>query len=190
MTWRAGPLRSGIVLVAGALLVLLAACGVPPEVPPPAPAVAAPGGRVVPASVRIPALGVDEREVQRLGVAADGTAEVPQDFARVGWFDPSVARPGPTVLLGHVDSRSGPAVFFRLRDLRPGDLVEVGRADGSVARYAVERIEQVAKDAFPTFAVFGATPDDVVRLVTCAGDFDRGARSYTDNLVVHATRVR
>jgi sortase (surface protein transpeptidase) len=190
VTWLAGPLRSGVVLVAGALLVLLAGCGaLPPAVPPPVPA-AAPEGRVVPASVRIPAIGVDEREVQRLGVATDGTAEVPQDHARVGWFDPSAARPGPTVLLGHVDSRRGPAVFFRLRDLRPGDLVEVGRSDGSVARYAVERTGQVAKDAFPTFAVFGASPDDVLRLVTCAGDFDRGARSYTDNLVVHATRAR
>lgn len=189
MTWFVGPLRSGCVLVAGALLVLLAGCGAPPPaVPPPAPAAAAPEGRVVPTSVRIPAIGVDEREVQRLGVAPDGTAEVPQDYARVGWFDPSVARPGPTVLLGHVDSRSGPAVFFRLRDLRPGDVIELDRSDGSPARYAVERVEQVAKDAFPTFAVFGATPDDVLRLVTCAGDFDRGARSYTDNLVVHAIR--
>jgi sortase (surface protein transpeptidase) len=93
------------------------------------------------------------------------------------------------VLLGHVDSRDGPAVFYRLRDLRPGDVVEVGTTDGGVTRYAVERTEQVAKDAFPTFAVFGATADDVLRLVTCAGTFDRGARSYTDNLVVHARRV-
>jgi sortase (surface protein transpeptidase) len=93
------------------------------------------------------------------------------------------------VLLGHVDSRSGPAVFYRLRELRPGDVVEVTAADGRLARYAVERTEQVPKDRFPTFAVFGASPDDVLRLVTCAGEFDRGARSYTDNLVVHARRT-
>jgi sortase (surface protein transpeptidase) len=93
------------------------------------------------------------------------------------------------VLLGHVDSRDGPAVFYRLRDLGPGEVVEVTTGDGTVARYAVDRTEQVPKDAFPTFAVFGATADDVLRLVTCAGDFDRGERSYTDNLVVHATRI-
>lgn len=93
------------------------------------------------------------------------------------------------MLLGHVDSRSGPAVFYRLRELRPGDVVEVGRADGTLARYAVTRSEQVAKDRFPTFAVFGATRDDVLRLVTCSGTFDRGARSYTDNLVVHTVRI-
>ena len=79
-------------------------------------------------------------------------------------------------------------MFHRLRDLRPGDVVEIGTADG-VVRYAVERTEQVPKDSFPTFAVFGASTDDVLRMVTCTGEFDRGARSYTDNLVVHARRV-
>ncbi|MDD7963716.1 class F sortase [Actinomycetospora lemnae] len=150
--------------------------------------------RVLPASVRVPAIGVDEDVVVPLGVAPDGTVEVPQDYARIGWFDPTRGVPvpgarGPTVLLGHVDSRTGPAVFHRLRDLRPGDGIEVGTAGGGVARYVVERTEQVAKDRFPTFVVFGATPDDVLRLVTCAGAFDRDARSYTDNLVVHARRA-
>jgi Sortase domain len=194
-------------LVLGAVL-LLAGCagsGVVPETAPPSPLMTTDErtvpGAVVPTSVRVPAIDVDEPALLGLGVAPDGTAEVPQDFERVGWFDRTLAAQragaaaadvpvptgrGPTVLLGHVDSRAGPAVFFRLRDLRPGDVVEVGRSDGSVARYAVERTEQVAKDAFPTFAVFGATATDVLRLVTCAGDFDRGARSYIDNLVVHA----
>lgn len=151
-----------------------------------APTPAAEPGRVVPTSVRIGAIGVDESALPRLGIAPDGSAEVPRDYARVGWFDRGVAGPGPTVLLGHVDSRSGPAVFYRLRDLRPGDVIEVGRSDGSLGRYAVERSRQVPKDRFPTFDVFGAAPGDVLRLVTCAGEFDRGARSYTDNLVVHA----
>ncbi|MEJ2864231.1 class F sortase [Actinomycetospora flava] len=196
-----------LALVLAGIVLLLAGCAGTPDGP--GRAAVSSGERpaaagVVPVSLRVPAIGVDEREVLSLGVAPDGTAEVPQDFARVGWFDRTlsawrrgatpadVAIPagrGPTVLLGHVDSRRGPAVFFRLRDLRPGDVVEVGRSDGSVARYAVERTEQVAKDVFPTFAVFGATATDVLRLVTCAGDFDRGERSYTDNLVVHATRV-
>ena len=143
-----------------------------------------------PAAVAIPAIGV-RSDLLALGIAPDGGAEVPDDFARAGWFSGG-GRPGgrgPTVLLGHVDSTDGPAAFYRLRDLRPGDRIEVTTADGTVALYAVERTEQVAKDAFPTFAVFGATPDDVLRLVTCAGEFDRGARSYTDNLVVHAVRV-
>lgn len=162
-----------------------------PAAPGPAPAAAGP---TTPVSVRVPAIGVARDDVQRLSLAADGSAEVPTDFARVGWFaggptQGSGQARGPTVLLGHVDSRSGPAVFYRLRELRPGDVVVLGRADGSLARYAVTRSEQVPKDRFPTFAVFGATRDDVLRLVTCSGRFDRGARSYTDNLVVHTERI-
>jgi hypothetical protein len=206
---RPGPRIPGVTALVGVLLMLPACAGEgPPRGADPVPQVAA-GDRavpdaVVPVSVRVPAIGVDEPAVVALGLAPDGTAEVPQDFGRVGWFDRTLAARragttpadvaipagrGPTVLLGHVDSRRGPAVFFRLRDLRPGDVVELGRSDGSVARYAVQRTEQVAKDAFPTFAVFGATATDVLRLVTCAGDFDRGARSYTDNLVVQAVRL-
>ena len=143
-----------------------------------------------PAAVSIPAIGV-QRDLVDLGVAADGTAEVPSDYDDAGWFAGG-GRPGsrgPTVLLGHVDSTAGPAVFADLPLLVPGDVVEVTVADGSVARYAVTGTEQVPKDAFPTAAVFGATTSDVLRLVTCTGDFDRGARSYVDNLVVTAERV-
>ena len=142
-----------------------------------------------PVAVSIPAIGVRDVLLE-LGVRADGTAEVPTDFDRVGWFTGG-GRPGargPTVLLGHVDSTAGPAVFSDLRDLGPGDVVELTVADGSVARYEVVGTEQFPKDEIPTAAVFGTTADDVLRLVTCTGAFDRGARSYVDNLVVTAVR--
>ncbi|WP_224393025.1 sortase domain-bontaining protein [Pseudonocardia sp. ICBG1293] len=186
--------RPGASLLPGvvALVFLLVGCAAPPAAPAPAvpaaPSVTGAPAEVpagAPASLRIPAIGVDESMLLRLGVAEDGTAEVPQDYDRVGWFDRG-SGPAPTVLLGHVDSRDGPAVFIDLRDLAPGDVIEVGRVDGSVDRYAVERTEQMPKDAFPTFAVFGGASSDQLRLVTCAGDFDRGARSYRDNMVVHA----
>ena len=181
-----------------------AACGAPPAAPAPAaPGTPAPTGSpgsvteipvdpapAEPTAMAIPAIGVSS-ELLHLGLTPDGAAEVPEDFALAGWFREG-GRPGgrgPTVLLGHVDSQDGPAVFFRLRDLNPGDVVEVTTGDGQVARYAVERTEQVPKDEFPTFAVFGATAQDVLRLVTCAGEFDRGARSYVDNFVVHANRL-
>jgi len=161
----------------------------PLTVPGPA-AVVDPADVPAPVSVAIPAIGVVSA-LPELGVAPDGTAEVPVDFDLAGWFSGG-GRPGsrgPTVLLGHVDSTAGPAVFYALRELVPGNVVEVTVADGSTARYAVTGAEQFAKDEFPTAAVFGATTDDVIRLVTCTGAFDRGARSYVDNLVVTAERL-
>jgi sortase (surface protein transpeptidase) len=93
---------------------------------------------------------------------------------------------GPAVIAGHVDSRTGPAVFYRLRDLRPGDQIRVVRADGSHVRFVVEGAGSHPKDGFPTGAVFGPVPGAALRLITCAGDFDRARGSYRDNLVVFA----
>lgn len=185
-------------------LAALTACGgaargpaaiAPSPVPPSAPALddavpTDPAGVPEPTAVAIPAIGVASPLLD-LGITADGSAEVPEQYELAGWFEGG-GRPGsrgPTVLLGHVDSTAGPAVFSDLRSLRPGDLVEVTVADGTVALYAVTGTERFAKDAFPTAAVFGATTGDVLRLVTCTGEFDRGARSYTDNLVVTAERT-
>jgi sortase (surface protein transpeptidase) len=162
----------------------------PGPVPQPVPAVVDPSSVPAPVAVSVPALGLTEQLVD-LGIATDGTAEVPTDYDRVGWFTGG-GRPGargPTVLMGHVDSTDGPAVFFALRDLVAGDVVEVTVADGSAARYAVTGTSQVPKGQFPTAAVFGATADDVLRLITCTGAFDAGDRSYTDNLVVTAERL-
>lgn len=154
------------------------------------PLVLEPSDVPAPTALGISSIGV-ATELLVLGLAADGTAAVPEDFARAGWFAPG-GRPGargPTVLMGHVDSATGPAVFADLHELRAGDTVEVTVADGTVALYVVTGTEQVAKSTFPTTAVFGATTQDVLRLITCSGGFDRDASSYLDNLVVSAVRV-
>ena len=85
--------------------------------------------------------------------------EVPVDPAEPGWFSPGAApgQFGPAVIAGHVDGGGGPAVFYRLGELRPGAAVEVGREDGSTARFVVDKVERYAKDAFPTVAVYGDT---------------------------------
>ena len=90
------------------------------------------------------------------------------------------------MLAGHVDSTGGPAVFFRLRDVRPAIPSLVTRADGSTVRFTVTRVARYAKTAFPTAEVYGPTPGAELRLITCGGDFDRAARSYRDNVVVYA----
>jgi sortase (surface protein transpeptidase) len=144
-----------------------------------------------PVRVEIPAIGVSSPLV-RLGLNRDRTMEVPDDFQVAGWFTggPEPGQLGPAVIAGHVDSRTGPAVFHRLHEVRPGDELRVVRADHLVVRFEVDSLARYAKQALPTEAVYGATTAPVLRLITCAGSFDQASRSYRDNLVVSATRVR
>lgn len=161
-------------------------------------AVPGPGTRAVPVidpasrPVRLTAasVGIDTSLID-LGVAADGTLQVPADYTQAGWLDvsPPPGARGPAVLAGHVDSTTGPAVFYRLRELKVGALVSVARADGSTVAFRVDGVQQYAKDAFPTAAVYGPVPGPVLRLITCGGVFDRGTGHYRDNTVVYATAV-
>jgi sortase (surface protein transpeptidase) len=141
----------------------------------------------VPVRIEIPRIGVSSPLV-RLGKAADGTVQVPP-FERAGWYEPGTrpGDPGSAVILGHVDNKSGPAVFYRLRELRRGDEVDVKRADGSVVRFVVQRTEQYPKKRFPTDKVYYPTLSPALRLVTCGGEFDRGWGHYLSNVIVFAT---
>jgi sortase (surface protein transpeptidase) len=153
------------------------------------PARAAPAETQVadPARVRIPAIDVDAA-VLPLAVDGQGVLPPPSTNVDTGWWraGPEPGEAGPAVIVGHVDGREGPAVFFRLRQLAPGDEIAVDRVDGSTAVFTVERVEHHAKDTFPTEAVYGRTPDARLRLVTCGGEFDRSTRHYIDNVVVFA----
>ncbi len=140
-----------------------------------------------PVRLRIAVAGIDTG-LQRLGRAADDTVEVPTDYGVAGWYGdgPAPGEPGPAVILGHVDSVRGPAVFSRLAALTPGTEVDVDRADGSTVAFRVTGVETVAKSGFPTEQVYGPTLQSSLRLVTCGGTFDRSARSYRDNVIVFA----
>ena len=154
----------------------------------PAEAEAEAEGPAPPERVSIPALGLDEALID-LGIADTGELEVPEDPDRVGWFTGG-GRPGgtgPTVIVGHVDSTTGPAVFARLPELGPGDEVEVESADGTRTTYVVDDARDVPQQPFPTEQVFGVTPDDTLRLITCTGPYDREGGRYTENRIVTAT---
>jgi sortase (surface protein transpeptidase) len=144
----------------------------------------------LPVRLQIPEIGVSTPLV-RLGRLPDGSIQVPRAWDRAGWYDegPRPGQPGPAVILGHVDSKSGPAVFYRLRDLRPGDMVRVGLSDGRILVFQVQRVERYPKDKFPTEAVYFPTLNRELRLITCGGDFDYARHSYVDNIVVYATLV-
>src|SRR5919206_2479039 len=138
-----------------------------------------------PVRIEIRAIGVSA-PVDPLGLNPDGTMQVPEDFARTGYYTgrPVPGEVGPSVVVGHVDSRRGPAVFYHLGRLQPGAEVVVHRADHSVVTFVVERSKQVPKSEFPTDEVYGPTPGPTLRLVTCGGSFDRRSGHYRDNTIV------
>ncbi len=170
-----------------------AAAPVPSDLPPepraPAREAMAPTVRPAPTSghIVIPAIGVDARLIP-LGRASDGTLEVPKDWGVAGWFagGPFPGEPGPAVVVGHVDSTSGPAVFYRLRELRRGDVIVVSAEGRGRSRFRIVSSEWFAKSAFPTRRVYGPVAGPALRLVTCGGAFDRSTGHYVDNLVVFA----
>jgi sortase (surface protein transpeptidase) len=144
----------------------------------------------IPVRVEIPAIGV-RAPVIKLGLNQDGSLEVPRRWGDTGWWSGG-SRPGergPAVIAGHVDSKSGPAVFYKLGELRRGDRIRVVRRDGTAATFAVQRLEKHPKDNFPTAAVYGPTRGPALRLITCGGDFDRSSGHYIDNTIVFADPV-
>jgi LPXTG-site transpeptidase (sortase) family protein len=150
-------------------------------------ALPAPQPQTPPTRVRIPAIRVDS-PLETLDLDGAGALRPPRDFAKAGWYAAGTAPGdvGPAVIAGHVDSRQGPAVFFRLHQLKPGDTIQVARGERWLG-FRVVATDRYPKNRFPTEAVYGPTPDPQLRLITCGGVFDSDRRSYVDNVVVYAT---
>jgi len=149
--------------------------------------------RSVPVSVRIPAIGVSAHIIS-VGLTTSGGVGVPSLSTPmlVGWYDRGAApgQSGPAVLVGHVDAAAtGPAVFYELGDLRPGDLIDVTRADHRTAEFRVTSVALYPQWDFPARQVYGATSVPALRLVTCGGDFDEQTHLYLDRTVALAAYV-
>jgi LPXTG-site transpeptidase (sortase) family protein len=147
-------------------------------------------GRSRPTLLRIPAIGVSV-SLSELGLNPDGTVEVPTDFAQPGWFNlgPAPGQLGSSVILGHVHSRQGPAIFWRLGKLRAGDQIAVRLADGDMAHYAVTKVAAYAKADFPSRLVYAAQGRSTLQLVTCGGVYDKRNHRYLSNVVVYTSLV-
>jgi LPXTG-site transpeptidase (sortase) family protein len=137
---------------------------------------AAPKPVAAPVSLTIPLIGV-QTNLSMASVA--------------GWYtgSPRPGAIGSAIIVGHIDTTNGPAVFFRLHELTAGDKIYVKRADGTLAEFRVTSVQTYLKDHFPTQTVYGPTPDAEVRLITCGGAFDPATRHYLSNIVVYATEV-
>ncbi|WP_010146505.1 class F sortase [Serinicoccus profundi] len=146
-----------------------------------------------PVEVRIPSIEVTS-PLHPLGLADDGTLMVPSGdrYDEAAWYDgsPTPGEIGPTVIEGHVTAAGGvPSIFFELGALTPGDTAEVEREDGKTVTYEIYRVDQFAKDEFPTVDVYGPTDGPELRLITCGGEFDEQEQSHEDNTVVYARMV-
>jgi LPXTG-site transpeptidase (sortase) family protein len=145
-----------------------------------------------PVSLTIPLIGV-KTQLMTLGLDSDGTMQVPPltEAAVAGWYtgSPRPGAVGSAIIVGHIDSQSGPAVFYRLDELRRGDDVYVKRADGTTAEFRVTSVQTYLKDQFPTQRVYGPTPDAELRLITCGGVLNPVTHHYLSNIVVYATEV-
>ena len=149
--------------------------------------------RSLPVHLSVPAIGVSSN-LEQIGLTSSGEIQTPplDRDSHAYWLkvSPTPGQLGPSVIIGHVDSASyGPAVFFKLGDLRQRDKILVTRADGTVAVFEVEKVVSYLKKDFPTLSVYGNTDHAALRLITCGGDFDSADHNYLSNIVVYASLV-
>ncbi len=199
-------LLGGVLTIAITVVGLLVLAGRPGH--PPGAASAAPGGLTpvgtpaplpkaaplavpLPVALQIPAIEVRTRLI-RLGLTRQGTLQVPSSPSVAGWYtsSPRPGEIGSSIIAGHIDSYVGPGIFYRLRELRPGNRIYVRQADGKLAVFQVTAVHQYPKAHFPTTAVYGPVPDAELHLITCGGTYDYATHTYLSNIVVDSTEVR
>ncbi|MGV9295865.1 MULTISPECIES: class F sortase [Amycolatopsis] len=189
-------IRKTIAASAVALVALVSGCSVgsttaaPASSGPSASSAAMPKSE--PVSLDIPSIDAHSSLVP-LGLNPDNSVQVPPVSTplQAGWYEngPTPGEVGPAVVLGHVDGNKHKGIFYRLKEMKPGDDVDIARRDGSTAHFEVTKVDQVPKDVFPSDAVYGDTSDPQLRLITCGGAFDRAEHSYVDNIIVYAHLV-
>ncbi|GAA1012328.1 class F sortase [Acrocarpospora pleiomorpha] len=186
--------RGGLTLATATLLTIgcgtTASAGIPAELPQPValqPAAAIQKDVADPVRLNIPAIGVSTKVIA-LPLDREGRLVAPRQFDRVGWnkAGPEPGEKGVAVIAGHVDSKTGPAVFYRLRQLSKGDRIHVHRKDGTKVTFTVQRVARYPKNRIPNTTVYTAKSGTHLRLITCGGTFDRSRGSYRDNIVVFA----
>jgi len=149
--------------------------------------------RSLPVRIRASSVRINA-PIHSVGNARSGAIDVPTGdrFDEAGWYNkgPTPGEYGPAVIVGHVDSGTGPSVFHKLSRLRPGNRVEVTRADRSVAVFEVNKVERFDRDSLPADEVFGDFSRPALRLITCGGRWVGGTTGYADNVVVFASLVK
>jgi sortase (surface protein transpeptidase) len=143
-----------------------------------------------PIRITIGAIGVNTK-VGTLGLQPDHQIMVPTNTRVVGWYKdgPPPGQIGSAVILGHVDSTQGPGVFFALKSMKSGQRITLVLANGTVTTFAVTKVVQYSKSAFPDRLVYGSNGTRSLQLVTCGGTFDHATGHYESNIVVFSHLV-
>ncbi|TLS35961.1 class F sortase [Pseudalkalibacillus caeni] len=141
---------------------------------------------IIPDRLQIPAIGVDA-EVEKVGMLSNGKMDVPKNDENVAWYQKGAqpGQPGNSVIAGHVDNKTGPAVFFKLEKLKKGDEIKVSGSDGNQRTFVVYAVKSYPRNEAPLNEIFGYTYRSGLNLITCTGDFDHEASTHKERLVVY-----
>ncbi|TWT06444.1 sortase [Planococcus sp. CPCC 101016] len=143
-----------------------------------------------PAKIEVPSIGV-KANIEPTGILDNGEMGVPEDVDQVGWFKPGfkAGAKGNAVLAGHVDSLTGPAVFYELKNVEVGETVILTDADGREMVFEVKNLTSYETDEAPIEEIFGSSDKRMINLITCTGDFNRDIGSHEERLVVTAELI-
>lgn len=141
-----------------------------------------------PKRVKIPVIRVDA-DVEYVGLTPEGAMDVPKDYGKTAWYEPG-PRPGDqgnAAIAGHVDSKTGKAVFWDLAKLKPGDDIFIAGDDGAERRFVVTGVQTYGRADAPLEKIFGPTTARHLNLITCdsTSNFDRTKNEYAANVVVY-----
>ncbi|MGN7408935.1 MULTISPECIES: class F sortase [unclassified Sporosarcina] len=141
---------------------------------------------IIPVTLEIPAIGV-KSDIENVGELENGQMGVPEGVDNVGWFEPGTlpGNSGSSVMAGHIDSLTGPAVFYKLDKLKKGDEVVVRDADGKSLTFIVTKTEKYPRKNAPIEEIFGFSYGSRLNLITCTGEFNRKAKTHEERLVVY-----
>lgn len=130
--------------------------------------------------------------IESVGLDAENKMDVPKNAMNVAWYNLG-SKPGEfgnAVLAGHLDTAAGgPAVFYNITSLKPGDEVSVVDDKQKTYTYSVTRTVTYRFDQVPLQEVFGETDGTYLNLITCEGAFDTVNQNYSHRTVVYTELV-
>ena len=140
-----------------------------------------------PVKIQIPKLKLDT-SIYAAPLSSEGKMEITDNADEVAWFSDGVlpGMPGSAVIAGHVDNYTGPAVFFYLKRLEPGDSIFITDKFGERLEFVVKKVEKYPYDQAPIQLIFGPSTKRKLNLITCTGKYDRKTNIHAERLVVYS----